>query len=275
MTNSPGYNAGGYGDPGGAYGGYAQAAPKSRNAARSRSLWIAAAALGLISFAVSFGSPVSLGWAVWFGVLAAVVAAVGLIPQQGNRGWLVVTLAVTGFLVALSSWVPSAGDAGWAATVVVVLNALQAVAAVAALLLEGGDREGAGGSDESDYVAYAKYMQAYQAYAMQYQQGPPPRVSPAGQATAAAQGQASAQARSAPPARGQAADAAQESYEAVQARYAQQGGYSAAPQQHRGAASAPPAAAAPDPGLPSYGRGPVASPQYGEQQERPEESAPN
>ena len=69
MTSSPDY----YGGYGGGYGGYQFAAPEPEgNTQRAAALWIATAVLGLITFAVSFGSPVALGCITWFSVLAAV-----------------------------------------------------------------------------------------------------------------------------------------------------------------------------------------------------------
>lgn len=263
MTNSPDYYAG--------YGGYELAAEPEGNTQRARALWIATAVLGLLTFGVSFGSPVTLGWAVWFSVLAAVIAGIGLLPRQGDHGWPAAALAVTGFLVALSTWLNAddAGGAGWAVVVIVVLNLLQGAVALAALLLGGEDKPAQSGPD---YAAYAQYMQAYQAYA-QYQQVPPAQTVAQGQATAQAQahGAATAQARGVSGAR---ADAAQDSYEALQQRY-QQAGYPPAPQQ-RGAAGAPAPAVGADPGIPSYGRGGAAGVQQpGVRGEEPGEVSSN
>ncbi len=276
MTNSPGYYSGysaGYGNDG-PYSGYQFGAAESpgANEQRSRMLRMVVAALGLVSFGVSFGSPVSLGWSVWLPVLAGAIAAVNLIPNESKRDWLVVALALTGLLVSVESWV-RADEAGWAVVVVVVLNALQTLAAVTALILQ--PRTEAGADSMSDYAAYAQYAQAYQAYAMQYQQGPPPQVDASGQATAQAQSAATAQSRGVAGARGQAADRAQESYEALQDRYTQYGGYPQAPQQ-RGSAAAPAAAAGPDPGIPNYERGGAAAAQHpGARTENPGEASSN
>lgn len=268
VTNSPGYYSG-YGQE------YAESSPAGA-AARAiaqpaNALWLAAAVLGSATYGVSFGCPVLLGWSVWFSVLAAVIAAVGLVPRQRTRGWIVVAFAVTGFLNALSTWYYS-DEAGWALVVIVVLNALQAAAAVAALIL-GGDTENAGDStpDYAAYTQYAQAFQAYQAYAMQYQQGLASQSSAAGQASAQAQGHATAQGRASTGARERAADAAQESYESMHERYAQYGGHPEAPQRDPAAASA--MGAGPDPGIPTYGRGPTARQQPGVQQENSGEAS--
>jgi hypothetical protein len=261
MTNTPDYYTG--------YGGYELAAEPEGNAQRVRALWIATAVLGLITFGVSFWSPVTLGWAVWFTVLAAVVAAIGLLPRQSAHGWVAATLAVTGFLVALSTWL-TADEAGWAVVVIVVLNLLQAAVALAALLLADDEQPVQSGAD---YAAYAQYMQAYQAYA-QYQQAAPAQQQAAaqGRATAQAQSTATAQARGVAGAR---ADAAQESYEALQQRYQQHAGRPSAPQPP-GAAHAQAPAAGPDPGIPNYGRSrPSGVHQPGVRAEEPGEASSN
>lgn len=265
MTNSAGYYSG--------YGAYEENSHDAATPRATGTLWLAVSVLGLGTFGVSFGTPVLLGWTIWFSVLAAVTAAVGLIPHQRTHGWIVVTFAVTGFLNALSTWF-NTEQAGWALVVIVVLNALQAAAAVAALLLAG-DTESVGDSGP-DYAAYAQYAQAYQAYqayAMQYQQGPAPQSSAAGQA-AHAQGGATVQGRGSTGARGGAADAAQESYEAIQQRYAQYSGNPAAVP-HRGSAGAPAVGPRPDAGIPNYGRGTAAPQPPGAPQKSSGESSSN
>jgi hypothetical protein len=190
--------------------------PKKRMSRLSRFLWTVVAVLGPVTFAVSVGSPALLGFPVRLSVLAAIVAAVGLLPKQAGRGWIVVALAVTGFLDVLATWI-RAGEPGWALTVIMVLNALQSLAAVGALLCEIRVLGSVESDGVPDYSAYARLAQAYQAYATQYQQPPAPQYDAAGQATAQAQAQATA--RAAAP----RTDAAQESFAALQARYAQHG----------------------------------------------------
>ena len=102
-----------------------------------RNLFIAVAVLGLAAYVFSFG-PVSdgraaVGWDVRFAALAALCAMFGLLAKQNPPPLATAVLATMGFLDALSS-VLTATDRGWAMTVIVLLNALQAAAAVAALL---------------------------------------------------------------------------------------------------------------------------------------------
>lgn len=175
-----------------------------------RSLWAAVAVPGSATFAVSLGTWELLESPVRLSVLAAIVAAVGLLPGQSVRGWIVVTLAVTGFVDALATWIRADGR-GWALTSVLVLTALQSLAALAALLREARVVRSGELDCASDYAAYIRLAQAYQAYAMQYQSSPPEDHSADGQATAQAQAEATSAART---------DAAWESYAALHARYA-------------------------------------------------------
>lgn len=131
-----------------------------------RNLSILVVVLGLVGYGVSFG-PVDAGggndWHVRFAVLAALTAAVGLLPKQTGRPWLAALLAAAGFLDALSS-VVTAGS-GWVLTTIVILNGLQAAAAAAALWLT---PEPASATATGGYEAYLDYYnQAVQQY---YQQ---------------------------------------------------------------------------------------------------------
>lgn len=178
-----------------------------------RALWIAVAILGPVILAVSVGSPVAPDFPVRLGVLAAPVAAVGLLGRQPSPGWLVVALAVTGFSDALLSWV-RAGNPHWALTVVMALTALQALVAVGALLREARVFRSAGAAVAPDYSAYARMVQMYQAYAAQYQQSPAESYAATGHATAQERASTNAYAAEA---------GAAESFAELQARYAQHG----------------------------------------------------
>lgn len=73
-------------------------------------------------------------------VLAALLAAVALIPKQRNRTGAVAVVSSLGFLLAISQLIskPVYLGAGWALITIVVLAALQAIAATGALLLDAG-----------------------------------------------------------------------------------------------------------------------------------------
>jgi len=109
--------------------------PKARPSRITRALWAVVAVLGATTFAVGLAAPVLLGYPVRLSVLAATVAAVGLLPNQATRGWIVVALAVAGCLDALTVWI-KADEASWTIVVILALNSVQSVAAVGALLRE-------------------------------------------------------------------------------------------------------------------------------------------
>ncbi|MGA5541646.1 DUF5336 domain-containing protein [Mycobacterium sp. NPDC051198] len=132
-----------------------------------RNLSILVVVLGLAGYGVSLG-PADAGggndWHVRFAVLAALTAAIGLLPNQTGRPWLSALLAAAGFLDALSS-VVTAGS-GWVLTTIVILNGLQVAAAAAALWLA---PQPAATTATGGYEAYLDYYnQAVQQY---YQQG--------------------------------------------------------------------------------------------------------
>ncbi len=191
-----------------------------------RSLWVVVAVLGPISFAVSFGSPQALDYLVRLNVLAAIVASVGLLPGQSARIWIVVALAVTGFLDALDTWIRG-GVSGWAVTSIVLLNLLQSIAALVALLQESRIFTSAESTGHQGYSAYNRLVQAYRAYAAQYEyyyRASASQYSAEGQAEA--QGNVDTAARAA----SVQTDTAQEWFAALQAKYARHG--LGAPSQH-------------------------------------------
>lgn len=131
-----------------------------------RNLSILVVVLGLAGYGVSFGPAAAGGgndWHVRFAVLAALTAAIGLLPNQTGRPWLSALLAAAGFLDALSS-VVTAGS-GWVLTTIVILNGLQVAAAAAVLWLA---PQPAATTATGGYEAYLDYYnQAVQQY---YQQ---------------------------------------------------------------------------------------------------------
>jgi Family of unknown function (DUF5336) len=207
----------------------------------TQSLWAVVAVAGATTFAVSLAAPALLGYPVRLSVLAATVAAVGLLPSQTTRGWIVVGFAVTGCLDALAVWVKT-DQAHWAITVVLVLNSVQSVAAVGALLRESGAPEAVPSEGNSDYSAYLRLVEAYQAYATRYQQQFSPSQNAAGQAGAHGKSHAAAH-----------ADAAEDAFAALQARYVRHGVDGAA-QQSRGSAEPPSAAQLAESGVPGANR---------------------
>ena len=228
MTNAP--------EPWAGYPDYQPgtgAQPQSRSAVdAAKALWGAVALLGLVSVGAGFAAPVPLEFAVRFAAAAAVVAAVGLLPRQSSHGWLVVTLAAVGFFDALTMVVTGV-DGGWPLIVVLVVDALQALLAVAALIViarvEGALDDAASVDGAAAENAESSRGYAYGEAPLQQPSGPP----------------GAARVR-APRAAGALADAAQGSYAAMQG----------APPQHYQRAPATPqgpragASDAANPGLP-------------------------
>ncbi|MGV9800130.1 DUF5336 domain-containing protein [Mycobacterium sp. NPDC003449] len=101
-----------------------------------RNLYNAVAVLGVAGYGVALGAAAdgdAMGWPVRFAALAALAAVIGLIARQSALPHATAILAGVGFLDGLWSVVTT--SAGWSPMVTVILNGLQAVAAVAALIL--------------------------------------------------------------------------------------------------------------------------------------------
>jgi hypothetical protein len=193
---------------------YQPAYPAQRLDAESalpRNLFIAVAVLGLASYVFSFGpvagGPEAFGWDVRFATPAALCAMLGLLAKQNPLPLAIAVLATMGFLEALSS-VLADSDRGWALAVIVVLNALQATAAVAALLLA--PKAAARAADTASYEAYVDYYnQAVRNYYGQQGQPMAPEQSQRtgyGQAYADARAAARAQRSQRPSQQGDYAD---------------------------------------------------------------------
>lgn len=179
---------------------YQPAYPSQRPDAESslpRNLFIAVAVLGLATYVFSFGpggDGQAVGWGVRFAALAALFAMLGLLAKQNPLPLATAVLATMGFLDALSS-VLAATDRGWALTVIVVLNALQAAAAVAALMLA--PKAVQNPADTAGYEAYVDYYnQAIRSYyGQQAQAVSPEQTQRAGYGQAYADSRATAQAQ--------------------------------------------------------------------------------
>lgn len=161
-----------------------------------RNLSIAVVVLGLAAYCVSFGPAADGGgndWHVRFAALAGLAAVIGLLPKQSALAWLPALLAAAGFLDALSNVVSS--GSGWVLTTIVVLNALQAVAAGAALWLV--PQPAAAATAAGGYEAYLDYYnQAVQQYYQQSAVAQPDSSQRAAYGQAHAQGYGDSQAQS-------------------------------------------------------------------------------
>ena len=105
------------------------------------------AVLGLAAYLLSFGpvwksGDASVSGVTILGIIAIVFAAlfavVALLPNQGNYTPVVTATAAVGFLLTIWDLINGADLAGWALIAIVILSALQTVAAIAALLLDAG-----------------------------------------------------------------------------------------------------------------------------------------
>jgi hypothetical protein len=216
-----------------------------------RGLFIAVAVLGLATYALSFGPVINgagaTGWYVRFAALAGLCAAFSLLDNHKPLPVVTAILAMMGFLDGLSgilmrdSFAAALGldglaEPGWAFTVIVVLNALQATAAIAAMVLWPKSTP-----DNTDVAGYEAYVEYYnQAVRNYYQQAPPAPQEPVQRS---GYGQASGDAQAAPQAQ-------------RSARTAQYGDYAdfVSPQGEQGqsaSAASPPAGSVPPGGLPS------------------------
>ncbi|WP_029117610.1 DUF5336 domain-containing protein [Mycobacterium sp. URHB0044] len=136
-------------------------APESETPAASKlPLYLAAAVavLGLAVYLSSFGpqftisnsefpqlgsasgSTLGLGIALVAAVLAALLAGVSLVPKQRNFVGVVAVVAVLAFLLVIAEVInaPSGATIDWALYLVIAFSLLQAIAAVAWLLLDAG-----------------------------------------------------------------------------------------------------------------------------------------
>jgi hypothetical protein len=178
-----------------AYGAYWPQFTSATNQRTSRTtplIWTVLV-LGLATYLVSYAALTQrgdTGWSVRFSTAAAVIAALGLLPRQGAHTKFLVTLAVMGFLEALSQLFIGGQNPSWGMIVIVVLNALQALTAIAVLssqlTVPAADNRGLASSE-----AYAYYGQAAQQYhAANHQQ----RQQQPAQSQATAQGEVAARA---------------------------------------------------------------------------------
>lgn len=154
-----------------------------------RSSTIAVVALGLAAYFLSFGPVINVtndlgssgGSAMRHGpgvamaaLLAALLAAAGLLPKARNYTAIVAVISVLGALLLVERAVtlPDNVSAGWALWVILGLVVLQAIAAVAALLLDAGVVTAPAPRPKYDqYSQYGQYGQ-YGGYYGQHGQQP-------------------------------------------------------------------------------------------------------
>ncbi|KLO31660.1 transmembrane protein [Mycolicibacter heraklionensis] len=155
MTYSPGTPGFQPSQPSGSYGPPTPSFAKAGGDAESKLpqyLRIAVVALGLGVYLANFGPIVTItdvdyplvlgdaGHTVPLAVLAALLAAVSLLPKAKVYTAVVAVVSALGALLAISTVADASGDytIGWGLWLILTFSVLQAVAAVGSLLLEAG-----------------------------------------------------------------------------------------------------------------------------------------
>ena len=123
-------------------------------------------------FGSASGSTPGLGLAVAASVLAALLAAVGLLPKQKARTGPVAVVATLSFLLVLAEVVnaPAGLSIGWGLYLIIATTVLQAGAAIAALLFDAGVLTAPAPKPRYEQP-YGQYGAPY--YGQQGQQGQP------------------------------------------------------------------------------------------------------
>ncbi len=104
-----------------------------------RYLDIAVAALGFAAYLTTFALDSGTTIGPIAAILAGLLAGVGLVPKQKGHFGVVAVLAVLGFLLILSDVITvGVSTVDWPWYLLIVVTLLQAIAAVAALLLDAG-----------------------------------------------------------------------------------------------------------------------------------------
>jgi hypothetical protein len=138
-------------------------------------LTIAVALLGLAAYLASFGPiftisselnpggvelPHDAGYAIVVALLAALLAAVGLLPKAKNYSAIVAAIAVLGALLVIQQTLTKSSylSIGWALWAILACTVAQAIAAVVALLLDSGVITPPAPRPKYDqYAAYGQY----------------------------------------------------------------------------------------------------------------------
>ncbi len=196
MTYSPGSPGYPPTQPGGSYAGGTPSFAKDDDGKSNLPLYlnVAVVALGLAVYLLNFGPTFTIsadlgpgvggragdaGTAVVVAVLAALLAGLSLLPKAKNYAGIVAVIAVLGALLAITETInmPAGFALGWAMWPLVACSVLQAIAAVAAILLESGVITAPAPRPKYDpYAHYGQYGQFGQYgqqpyYGQQGQQG--------------------------------------------------------------------------------------------------------
>jgi len=191
MTYSPGSPGYPPTQPGGSYPGATPSFAKTDDHNKLPVyLTIAVVGLGLAVYLLNFGPTFIIGaelgpsaggragdagYAVDVSVLAALLAAVSLLPKAKRNLGVVAVIAVLGALIVITEMIntPAGYEIGWALWPLLACSALQAIAAVLAVLLEAGVVTAPTPRPKYDpYAQYGQYGQ-YGPYGQYGAQQPP------------------------------------------------------------------------------------------------------
>jgi hypothetical protein len=180
MTYSPGSPGYPPAQPGGSYQGATPSFAKSDSGESKLPLYLNAAvvALGFAVYLLNFGPMYTVssdlggpgasvfardgGFGVPLAVLAALIAALSALPKGNSKTGLVAAIAALGALLVIAKTVNTPGSYvfGWAVWPLLAASVLQAIAAVAAVLLEAGVITAPAPRPKYDpYAAYGQYGQ--------------------------------------------------------------------------------------------------------------------
>jgi Family of unknown function (DUF5336) len=180
MTYSPGSPGYPPAQPGGSYPGATLSFTKDDSGESSLPLYlnIVVVVLGLVVYLASFGPMYTVNadnplaavegssgvtnLAIIAALLAGLLAATSLLPKAKNHAAVVAAISVLGTLLLISDLVnvPNGVSIGWALWLVLICSGLQAVAAVAAILLDAGVITAPAPRPKYDpYAQYGQYGQ--------------------------------------------------------------------------------------------------------------------
>ena len=190
MTYSPGTPGYPQAQPSGSYAGATPSFAKDDGESKlPLYLVVGVAVLGLLVYLVNFAPTFTIkgdlggggragdgGLAVVAALLAGLLAGVGLLPKGKSHLGIVAAIATLGPLLALAEAINTLGGvtAEWGIWVILGLSALQAAAAIAAVLLEAGVIKAPAPRPKYDpYQQYGQYGQYPQQYGQQAYYGQP------------------------------------------------------------------------------------------------------
>jgi hypothetical protein len=178
--NNSGYpSAAQYGAPSQQFGQPQQEAAPPGPSKLPLYLDIAVAVLGLAAYLTTFALDSGTTLGPIAAILAGLLAGVGLVPKQKSHVGVVAVLAVLGFLLVLSDVITvGASNVDWPWYLLIAFTLLQAIAAVAALLLDADVIKAPVPKPKYDQNPYGQYGAPGPYYGQPQQGGPPHQQGP-------------------------------------------------------------------------------------------------